>query len=556
MAIHSSEYSDKIFEAFAATSSSRYIYLCNMWTDISRWSKNAVDYFGLPGEYMEGAGAIWEEHIHPEDRQHYRDELDAIFSGHKNTHDLKYRAKDKNGNYVLCTCQGVVIEDDEGQPSFFAGTITNHGIMNTVDPTTNLYNLYEFLQEVRVYKEKHVPARILMVGFKHFSNVNAIYGYNIGDDVIRSFGNKLRDMIRDKGRVFRMDGARFAICTTQLRIDEIKELYNEVQEISKEGFAVEDKKVSLEVCGGAVIMENFTANEHAVHTSARYAFDTSRNEKHGELVVVYDDSADKNKQTIALINELRTCITNQCEGFYLCYQPMVNAKTGELTGVEALLRWKKEPYGEVPPGVFIPWLEKDAVFFDLGNWVLKQAMIDGKEFIEDHPDLVINVNISYAQLERSEFRSKLVSLLANTQFPSEHLCLELTERCSFLNMDFLRNEVVFLKSYGIKIALDDFGTGFSSLNLLRVLPVDYIKIDREFVKEIEKNSIDQTIVRAITECAREMKIPVCVEGIEGENLKEYMGKYNVYGYQGYYYSMPVEKEKFKSLDIYKKRKKT
>lgn len=176
--------------------------------------------------------------------------------------------------------------------------------------------------------------------------------------------------------------------------------------------------------------------------------------------------------------------------------------------------------------------------------------MDGKEFLKDRPDLTINVNISYTQLEHSEFRSKIVSLLANTGFPPEHLCLELTERCSFLNMDFLKNEVQFLKSYGIKIALDDFGTGFSSLNLLREIPVDCIKIDREFVKEIETNTVDQTIVKSVVQCANDLEVPVCIEGIENKELLTYMNKYEVSGYQGYFYSRPIIKEAFKQLRLY------
>ena len=115
----------------------------------------------------------------------------------------------------------------------------------------------------------------------------------------------------------------------------------------------------------------------------------------------------------------------------------------------------------------------------------------------------------------------------------------------------MRNEIIFLKSYGIKIALDDFGTGFSSLNLLRELPIDYIKIDRGFVSEIENNKADQSIVKAVMTCARELDIGVCVEGIENERLRDYLQNYPAQGYQGYYYSRPVTKEEFKRLELYK-----
>lgn len=551
MSFRTSEYFDKIFEAFSATAKGSYIYLCDMWTDMSRWSKSAVDYFGLPGEYMEDAGTIWAQHIHPEDRRRYQEDIDAVFSGRKKNHELEYRAMDKNGNYVVCTCSGVVIEDEAGNPEFFAGTITNRGTIENIDPTTNLYNLYEFLNALRLLRERGKKYRVLLVGFKHFSDVNDLYGYSFGNEAMKLFVSIMQNDLMDKGKIFRMDGTRFAVLTTELRVDDLKNYYLRLQEKAKNHLTVQENNVSLALCGGLVVVEDCQISEHAIHAAARYALNVSKNERHGELWIVENDDVDKNKKTVELINVLRSSIIEECSGFYLCYQPVVSPQTGKMTGAEALLRWNREPYGEISPGQFIPWLEKDSAFFDLGNYVLRQAMLDGKEFLKDHPDMIINVNLSYAQLERSEFRNALVGFLLSTGFPPEHLCLELTERCRLLDMNFLRNEIIFLKSYGIKIALDDFGTGFSSLNLLRELPIDYIKIDRGFVSEIENNKADQSIVKAVMTCARELDIGVCVEGIENERLRDYLQNYPAQGYQGYYYSKPVTKEEFKRLELYK-----
>lgn len=553
MRSRTSAYFDKIFDAFSITANGRYFYLCDMWTDVSRWSKNAVDYFGMPSEFMEDAASIWESHIHPEDRKRYREDIDAVFAGKKKNHNMEYRAKDKSGNYVVCVCNGVVVEDDEGNPTYFAGTITSKGVIDNIDPTTNLYNLYEFLHAVHLLRERGKKYCVLLVGFKHFSDVNDLYGYTFGNEAMKLFASTMYELLKDKGKIFRMDGTRFAVLTTQLEIDDIRDYYLRLQEKAKNQLMVQGNHVSLSVCGGAVAVEDCNINEHAIHASARYALNVSKNERHGELWIVKNDEVDKNKQTVELIHALRNSIVDRCSGFYLCYQPVVSPQTGELIGAEALLRWKKEPYGEISPGLFIPWIEKDSAFFDLGNWILKQAMTDGKEFLRDHPDMVVNVNLSYAQLERSEFRNMLVGLLVSTGFPPEHLCLELTESCRLLDMTFLRNEIIFLKSYGIRIALDDFGTGFSSLNLLRELPVDCIKIDRGFVAEIENNHTDQSIVKAVMTCAKELDIDVCVEGIETENLKDYMLSFPSKAYQGYFYSRPVPKEDFMELELYQKK---
>ena len=551
MGFRTTEYFDQIFEAFAATAKGSYIYLCDMWTDISRWSKNAVEYFAMPGEYMEDAGSIWAQRIHPEDRERYIEEIDAVFAGRKKNHDMEYRARDKNGNYVVCACSGVVIEDDAGNPTFFAGTITNKGCVDNIDPTTNLHNLYEFTHSVRMIRERGKKYSVLLVGFRHFSDVNELYGYSFGNEAMKLFASTMHSLLKGRGKMFRMDGTHFAILTTELSVDDIKDYYVRLQEKTQNDFVVQGNRIALALCAGLVAVKNSAISEHAVHASARYALNISKNEQHGDLCMVTDDEVDKNKKTVELMNALRNSIVDNCNGFYLCYQPVVSPKTGKMIGAEALLRWKKESYGEALPGLFIPWLEKDAAFFDLSNWILKRAMMDGKEFLKDHPDMMINVNLSYSQLERSEFRNAMVGLLVSTGFPPEHLCLEITERCRLLDMRFLKNELVFLKSYGIKIALDDFGAGFSSLNLLRELPVDYIKIDRAFVTDIENNEADQSIVKAVINCAKELGIEVCVEGIETERLSEYMKDYAAQGYQGYFYSCPVPKDEFKMLDLYK-----
>ncbi len=550
MGSRTSEYFDKIFEALSETAKGSYFYMCDMWTDISRWSKTAVDYFSMPSEYMENAGTIWESHIHPEDRKRYRDDIDAVFAGKKKNHDVDYRARDKNGNYVFCSCNGVVIDDESGNPAFFAGTITTQGVIKNVDPTTNFYNLYEFLNAVRVLREHNQKYCVLLVGLKHFSDVNDLYGYTFGNEAMKLFVSTMHNLLKEEGQIFRMDGTRFAVLTTQMNLDDIRNYYRRLQEKAKNHLEIQGNHVSLSVCGGAVDVKNSLVNEHSVYASVRYAFSVSKNERHGELWVVENDELDKNKQTVELINALRNSILEQCKGFYLCYQPIVSPEDGRLTGAEALLRWSREPYGTVPPGVFIPWIEKDSTFFDLGIWILKQAMMDGNEFLKKHPDMIMNVNLSYAQLERSEFRNMIVGLLVSTGFPPEHLCLELTESCRLLDITFLRNEILFLKSYGIRIALDDFGTGFSSLNLLRELPVDCIKIDRGFVSDIESNHTDQSIVKAVMNCAKELEIDVCVEGIETSDLKDYMLNFPSKAYQGYFYSRPVPKEEFIKLDLY------
>ena len=168
MTLDKSELDSRLFDGFADSSRRRYVYLCNMQTGVSRWSKNIVEDFGLPGEYFLDAMNVWGEHIHPDDREAYYKDLQEVFSGKKEQHELDYRARNKDGEYVMCTCRGHLIKGVNGEADLFMGAIENHGIMDNVDATTNLYNIYEFWKYLQRQKnEKESVTVLLKIGRAH-----------------------------------------------------------------------------------------------------------------------------------------------------------------------------------------------------------------------------------------------------------------------------------------------------------------------------------------------------------------------------------------------------
>ena len=160
------------------------------------------------------------------------------------------------------------------------------------------------------------------------------------------------------------------------------------------------------------------------------------------------------------------------------------------------------------------------------------------------PDFVINVNLSYTQLEQEGFVGDVLQLIEETGFPPGNLCLEITERCRLLDLDMLAGIVAVLRNNGVRIALDDFATGFSSLGVLRAFAVDTVKIDRSFVRNIERSEADRNTVRFISDIATGFKADVCVEGVENSNMRDWLNKYNVSRLQGYHYSKPLEFDDF------------
>ena len=537
---------DSMFEAVSIVAEGAYVFLCDMKYDISRWSKAAVNFFDMPSEYMENAQSIWDQKIHPDDRADFNKNINDIFSGKCSSHDMQYRALGADGKYNLCSCRGLIILDDNGDPEYFVGIIRNHGLCNLVDPITGLRSLYGYLDDIKNLSVCREPSIIIMVGLSSFSDINDVYGYEFGNRVLQELTARIKEYFSEYGEIYRMDGTRFAAITRGLSQEKVAMLYEELKKSLKKDFIVEGEYISLSINGGAIIADCFDVDCETFYSCLRYAYYESKHNKCGGFVLFDDIVNVENKRVIEQMNTIRSCIADDCRGFFLCYQPIVDADTENLRGMEALIRWKNDVYGVVPPNKFIPVLEQDSLFPELGKWILRQAMIDGNKFLSLNPDLVINVNLSYTQLEKSGFVSELFELFDETGFPMDHLCLEVTERCRLLDMAMLKDIFALLRERGIKIAVDDFGTGFSSLGFLKSIPVDVVKIDREFVKNIEHCAADKHSVKFISQLAGAFSADVCAEGIETNDVRDCLKEYNIRCLQGYLYSKPVTADEMMS----------
>ncbi len=535
---------DTLFEAFSIIGDDTYVYLCDMKYDFSRWSKTLVDEFGLPGEYMYQAGDIWEEHIHPDDKKVFHEGIDNIFTGKSGGHDMQYRSRRKDGEYDVCTCRGIVMFDDDGQPEYFGGAIRNHNQQSHIDSLTGLRNQYGFFEDIQRHLNNNTPMRVCVVGIGKLTEINEIYGYGVGNNVIQYFGRYLMDNIGNRGGTYRLDGSKFAVITETQTFDEIKNTYEVIRAHFREGIRIQDLYIMLELNGGTIAIDSFITDYQTLYACLNFAYDDSKLNKHGDLVDFLNNlNNDKMDQTERL-HAIRDSINKDFNGFYLLYQPVVDAETERVKGAEALLRWKNDKYGVVPPDVFIPLLERDPLFPKLGEWILQKAMSDALKMQSVLPDFVININLSYSQLEKKDFADTVWNIVRKTGFEPQKLCLEITERCRLLDIDLLRNVITSLRAGGIRVALDDFGTGYSSLALLKKLAFDTIKIDKSFVQEIETDEKSRKLINSILEMAVLFGTDVCVEGIETSVIRNILMKYGVCSFQGYHYSKPIEVDKF------------
>lgn len=535
---------DSLYKAFDVVAEGTYVYLCDMKYDYSRWSKSAVDTYGLPSEYMYGAGDIWENRIHPDDRSAYHRGIDEIFTGGASAHDMQYRAQRVTGEYDVCTCRGTVIRDPSGEPDYFVGTIRNHSIQGHVDTLTGLRNQYGFFEDLDICIRRHAEISVILFDIAKFSEINEMYGYHFGNRVLQRYARAVFDLIGNYGHVYRIDGTTFAVISNTLSVSELRELYNRFRSQLHEGLSVDGEAILLDLHGGALRVDEFNIDSQTVYACLNYAKTESEIRRQGDLVVFRNDLNAENHQRLEKLHAIRASIMHGHRGFFLLFQPVVDAQTERLIGAEALLRWKNDRYGMVPPDQFIPILESDPLFPELGEWIIWESVFAAKQILKLCPNFVINVNLSYTQLEKPDFVDKVLRILHDLDYPPEHLCLEVTERCRLLDLDLLKNVLASLKSRGILVALDDFGTGFSSVGILKEIPVNIIKIDRSFVQAIEENEIDRKVVQNIADLASIFSAKVCVEGIETEGMRDILMGYHVGSFQGYYYAKPLSIEDF------------
>lgn len=533
---------DILFKSYEVVSEGAYVYVCDMKYDLSRWSKTCVDIYGLPSEYMYGASDIWENHIHPDDRTAFRHGIDEIFSGYSSGHDMQYRAQKANGNYDVCTCRGVVIREITGEPEYFVGTIRSHGSQGHVDALTGIRNQYGFFEDLESWIKRKASAIVLIVGISKFVEINTVYGYNFGNRILQLYARKVFEATGGIGACYRIDGTKFAIISNTLTMDELRKKYDEFRNYFREGFRVDGKRIMLEVNCGALKLDKFDFDAQAIYSCLNFAYTQSKSRHQGEMVVFRNDFNENNRHRIEKLNAIRGSIMRGYRGFYLMYQPVVDAKSENLVSAEALLRWKNDEYGLVPPDQFIPLLESDPLFPELGAWIIREAIFAAKKMLQRVPTFVMNINLSYTQLEKSDFVDTVFGILDETGYPPEHLCFEVTERCRLLDIKLLRNVIAQLKARGVLIALDDFGTGFSSIGIVKELPFDIIKIDRKFVDKIEEDNDERELIRNFAGLASLFGAKVCVEGVETAEMRNILQEFNVGSFQGYYYARPLSLE--------------
>ena len=539
------DYTDDLFDVIDETASAKYIYAWDLDRDIIRWTHLAVDYFGLSDIYVDDVKDCWENMIHPNDFDRFWEEINAVLSNKKEVFFLNFRIKKNDNTYVNCTSKGRKME----KANAFVGTITVVNSIINYDVVTNLSTFYELISSVNTAISNHEKFTIMAIEIVHFHTINSVYGVDFGNKLLFELGSCFKSLFKGVGKPFRLEGTKFAFFLKSHDVDLLQQKYTSIKNLVHH-FPLDGQVISLDISGGAVISGNIDSDCQSYISYLLSVLEKSKEERNNEMIIFNEAATSDNMENLELLEMVKQSIFNNCEGFYLVYQPLVSSVNGTVIGAEALIRWRNDEYGNVAPYRFIPYLESHPSFYELGLWILRRALLDAKVILEKQPSFFINVNISYTQLEHHRFKQDVISILEELDFPKGNLQLELTERCRNLNVEFLKDQLGYFKSQGLKIALDDFGTGTSGLGLVCELPLDSLKIDQGFMRNILSDKTAQVIVDTSIECASRLGINTCLEGIENEDIRNFAHVYSANYHQGYYYSKPVEFNEFLHLMEY------
>lgn len=541
---------EKIFAIMNKTdriSNNSYIWITNLKERETWCSEKTKEFFGLSDQIFSDFEYMMKEYVHPYDRQEYLEGMEKRLQGQELEYELCVRMREKNGTYVMFSIHAEELRDGEGSLNYLIIGIKNENAFPEIDALTDLYSETRYVEDLEKLIAAGEKFAVLQIHVEGFSTFNLIYGRDFSNELLRAIALKFIYMMDMNKAVYRLERERFVFILKKAGREELLAFEQEVRSALNAGIMAQGEIHSLKMGAGAILLEGYHEDASSICGQVTYALNNSVRRQQDKLMIFNDEVQTSRGVDLALMKVIHQSVRNGCEGFFVVYQPIVKAETGAIVGAEALVRWNREPYGMVPPGMFMEWLETDPSMYDLGNFVLRTALSETREILAYKPDFFINVNISARQLERPEFRQEVLEILAETDYPADHLCMELTERCRNFPLDVLKREVCFFQGKGIRFAMDDYGTGSASSNIVMNVPMDEIKIDMSFIRGIMDNPKKQAMVRSILYFAAKANMATCLEGVENEELQNYLRDFNATWFQGYHYSKPVPVQELEEL---------
>ncbi|RFF27784.1 MULTISPECIES: EAL domain-containing protein [unclassified Wenzhouxiangella] len=381
-------------------------------------------------------------------------------------------------------------------------------------------------------------------------DINDAHGYDRGDRLLVALSRRLQNLAGDRGLTGRTGGDEFVVYSTLADTDRPHAFLDRLEQAVEKPFHLDDGDLAIEIdlrIGYTTLGEESRDAHDLIREAELALFEHRRRASAGEGRIPFThDIHERTRQRIRLTRELGRAL--EAEEFELHFQPKVNLSDGSMISAEALIRWRHPERGLLSPGLFIPVAEQSQLIGPIGDWALRAACRQLRDWRRDKLDAIpVSVNVSQVQFMLGDFSAKVRSALEEFDVAPEHLSLEITESVFERQSERLLSEIHELHKLGVRLSLDDFGTGYSSLLYLQRYPFDEIKIDRGFVNRLLDDAYSRDIVLAVMNLTRALDAEVVAEGIESKEISEALLEMGCEVGQGFYYSMPLESEDFRWL---------
>lgn len=397
----------------------------------------------------------------------------------------------------------------------------------------------QLAEVIEVARRKSRVVALLVLELVRFKIINDSFGHGFGDCLLQETADRIKKSVGKGEIVARIGGGEFAIALSHVK-DAAEALATAQQVVGKLAgeFCILGHSLNVSFNFGISIFPYHGADGQALLQNADVALYAAKEDGPNKARVFTEEMNAQMIEELTLANGLQLALDRR--ELFLVYQPQVDIRTGNITGLEALLRWQHPELGLIPPAKFIGVAERCGLIVPIGEWVLRSACAQAKAW-QDAGLLAVPVavNVSAVQFRQQGFPEVIRCILRETGFDPKYLELELTESLLLTNADVVFSILKELREMGVKLAIDDFGTGYSSLSYLRQFQVNRLKIDRSFVRDVAVNPDDAAIATAIINMARALNLKVIAEGVENEEQLRFFQAQHCYEIQGFYFSKPV-----------------
>jgi diguanylate cyclase (GGDEF)-like protein/PAS domain S-box-containing protein len=511
---------------------------------------------GLEKEAIKHTPEAWLSRIHPNDVDIFCNRFDAHLEGETSQFEHEYRMRHANGEYRWVQARGIVARRENSEPFLMAGSqadITDrklaedsltHGAMH--DALTGLPNRGLMLDRIgqalaRMKRSHEHRFALAIFDLDRFMVVNESLGHAAGDELLVSLARRLEPHITPGNTLARLGGDEFAILIEEFEsLDEAKETIGELQSEISQPFKINGEEIFISASFGvAVGAMEYTRSEELLRDADLAMYRAKKESKSGF------ETFDRNRHRRA-VNQLQveTMLRRALDNgdIVVHYQPIVDLRTGTISGFEALTRLEHPTRGLVPPGEFIDIAEETGLIVPLGEQVLEKACAIASEWQRNFDlknQLSMSVNFSARHISEDNVVGLLESALDRSGLPPENLKIEITESLIMTNPELAAQTFAKIKELGVTLSLDDFGTGYSSLSYLRRFPIDTLKMDRSFVGRMDTDERDLELVRMIILLAHTLGMDVIGEGIETASQLGLLRDLNCEYGQGYLFAQPL-----------------